>query len=77
MADETKAPVEDVARAPSTSSEEEKRRELLSSFTPEDDKRIMRKVNYRFLWLISIMYLIKTVCLLVPQRKEMATNTDT
>ncbi|KAL3442348.1 major facilitator superfamily domain-containing protein [Aspergillus insuetus] len=61
MADETKAPVEDVARAPSTSSEEEKRRELLSSFTPEDDKRIMRKINYRFLWLISIMYLIKTI----------------
>ncbi|KAL3478898.1 major facilitator superfamily domain-containing protein [Aspergillus californicus] len=56
-----KGPVEDVGKAPSTMSEEEKRRELLSSFTPDDDKRIMRKINYRFLWLIGLMYLIKTI----------------
>ncbi|KAL5342659.1 major facilitator superfamily domain-containing protein [Aspergillus crustosus] len=62
MADiEPKVPVEDVAKAPSTNSEEEKRRELLSSFTPEDDARIMKKINYRFLWLIGMMYLIKQI----------------
>ncbi|KAL4881735.1 major facilitator superfamily domain-containing protein [Aspergillus karnatakaensis] len=58
---ENKGPVEDVAKAPSTNSEEERRRELLSSFTPEDDARIMKKINYRFLWLIGMMYLIKQI----------------
>lgn len=59
--DDSKTPVQDVARAPSETSEEDRRREFLSSFTPEDDKRIMRKVNMRFLWLIGVIYVIKTV----------------
>ncbi|OJJ08224.1 hypothetical protein ASPVEDRAFT_57388 [Aspergillus versicolor CBS 583.65] len=59
--DDSKIPVQDVARAPSETSEEDRRREFLSSFTPEDDKRIMRKVNMRFLWLIGVIYVIKTI----------------
>ncbi|KAL4937288.1 hypothetical protein BDV06DRAFT_232700 [Aspergillus oleicola] len=58
---ETKGPVEDVAKAPSETSDEDRRREFLSSFTPEDDKIIMRKVNWRFLWLIGVIYIIKTI----------------
>ncbi len=58
---DTKEPVQDVVKAPSETSEEDRRREFLSSFTPDDDKRIMRKVNLRFLWLIGVIYVIKTV----------------
>ena len=60
---DTKEPVQDVVKAPSETSEEDRRREFLSSFTPDDDKRIMRKVNLRFLWLIGVIYVIKTVLL--------------
>jgi hypothetical protein len=35
---------------------------FLSSFSPEEDKAIRRKVDWRFLWLIGLMYIIKTVC---------------
>jgi hypothetical protein len=58
---ESKSPIDDVEKAPSEASDEERRREFLSSFTPEDDKRIMNKVNRRFLWLIGVIYVIKTV----------------
>ncbi|KAL6237843.1 hypothetical protein BDW75DRAFT_228365 [Aspergillus navahoensis] len=58
---ESKGPIEAVARAPSGTSDEERRREFLSSFTPDDDKRIMRMVNRRFLWLIGVIYVIKTI----------------
>lgn len=34
---------------------------FLSSFSPEEDKAIMRKVDFRFLWLIGLMYIIKNV----------------
>ncbi|KAL4802446.1 major facilitator superfamily domain-containing protein [Aspergillus unguis] len=62
MADvNTKQPFQNVSNASSATGDEDKRRALLSSFTPEDDKRIMRKVNYRFLWLIGLIYLIKSV----------------
>lgn len=43
------------------STEEERRRALLQSFTAEDDKRIRRKIDRRFLVLIGMMYLIKQV----------------
>lgn len=35
---------------------------FLSSFSPEEDKAIRRKVGWRFLWLIGMMYIIKNVC---------------
>jgi len=35
---------------------------FLSTFTAEDEKRIMRKVNMRFVFLAGVMYLIKQVC---------------
>jgi hypothetical protein len=37
------------------------RRSFLSRFTAEDDKRIMRKVDSRFLLLMGFMYLIKQI----------------
>lgn len=36
---------------------------FLSSFSPEEDKAIRRKVDWRFLWLIGCMYIIKNVCI--------------
>ena len=35
--------------------------EFLSSFTAEEEKSIMKKVDARFLLLTGIMYMIKTV----------------
>ncbi|KAB8231253.1 major facilitator superfamily domain-containing protein [Aspergillus alliaceus] len=40
--------------------EDERRKALLRSFTPEDDKSIRRKIDRRFLFLIGMMYIIKT-----------------
>lgn len=37
------------------------REAFLTSFTPEDDRHIMRKVDKRFLLLIGVLYLSKTV----------------
>ncbi|TVY91632.1 putative transporter [Lachnellula willkommii] len=34
---------------------------FLSSFSPEEDKAIRRKVDWRFLWLIGMMYIIKNI----------------
>jgi hypothetical protein len=34
---------------------------FLSSFSPEEDRAIRRKVDFRFLWLIGVMYIIKNV----------------
>lgn len=38
---------------------EEGKRAFLASFSAAEDKAIMRKVDWRFLWLIGITYLIK------------------
>lgn len=35
------------------------KKQFLSTFTADEDKAIMRKVDMRFLWLIGITYLIK------------------
>ena len=40
---------------------EAERRAFLSTFSPEEDKAIRRKVDYWFLWLIGLMYIIKNV----------------
>ncbi|XMA13957.1 hypothetical protein WAI453_006748 [Rhynchosporium graminicola] len=37
------------------------RRAFLSTFSPEEDEAIRRKVDYRFLWLIGLMYIIKNI----------------
>jgi hypothetical protein len=37
------------------------RKAFLASFSPEEDKKIRRKVDWRFLWLIGMMYIIKNV----------------
>lgn len=34
---------------------------FLSSFSVEEDKAIRRKVDWKFLWLIGLMYIIKNV----------------
>ena len=52
------------AKTPETSSEASQTRdraEFLSSFTQEENKAIMRKVDRRFLILIGLMYVIKNV----------------
>lgn len=41
--------------------EETYRQEFLSRFTADDDRRIMRKVDLRFLPLMGFMYLVKQV----------------
>ncbi|KAK2794040.1 hypothetical protein FQN51_000949 [Onygenales sp. PD_10] len=52
-----------VAATPASSSEEEEERKnaLLSSFTVAEDKATRRKVDWRFLPLIGMMYIIKNV----------------
>lgn len=45
------------------SNAEDQRKAFLSSFSPEEDKAIRRKVDWRFLWLIGCMYIIKNVSL--------------
>jgi hypothetical protein len=35
---------------------------FLATFTAKDEKRIMRKVGMRFVFLAGVMYLIKQVC---------------
>lgn len=37
------------------------RAEFLSSFTPEEEKKIMRKVDYRLLLLCGVIYMVKQV----------------
>ncbi|KAH8661599.1 permease of the major facilitator superfamily [Tricladium varicosporioides] len=37
------------------------RKAFLSSFSPEEDKVIRSKVDWRFLWLIGTMYIIKNI----------------
>lgn len=39
---------------------------FLATFTAEDEKRIMRKVDMRFVFLAGIMYLIKQVSSHLP-----------
>lgn len=39
------------------------RKAFLATFTSEEDKAIRRKVDWRFLWLIGLMYIIKNVSL--------------
>ncbi|KAE8153085.1 major facilitator superfamily domain-containing protein [Aspergillus avenaceus] len=46
---------------PGPNLEDERRKALLRSFTPEDDKRTRRKIDRRFLVLIGMMYIIKTI----------------
>jgi hypothetical protein len=51
-------------KTPETASEtSQTRAEFLSSFTQDENKAIMRKVDRRFLLLIGMMYVIKNVCI--------------
>ena len=57
----TKIEVPDSGSNSIHSDAEAERRAFLSTFSPEEDKAIRRKVDYRFLWLIGLMYIIKNV----------------
>lgn len=46
---------------PSEADSESYRQEFLARFTKEDDRRIMRKVDLRFLPLLGLMYLVKQI----------------
>ena len=47
---------------------------FLSSFTPEEDKAIMRKVDCRFLWVIGLMYTLKNVRTRTSLAMDILTN---
>ncbi len=47
----------------------EARAAFLATFTPEEEKAIMRKVDLRFLVLIGFMYLVKNAGSPVPWRR--------
>lgn len=55
------AVAEDTLHSLSPSTSEEYRETFLSSFTTEEDKKVMRKVDRRFLLLIGLMYMLKNV----------------
>jgi hypothetical protein len=60
-------------KTPETSSEisqTRNRAEFLSSFTQEENKAIMRKVDRRFLILIGLMYVIKNVSIVAISQQE-------
>jgi hypothetical protein len=62
-------------KTPETSSEVSQTRnraEFLSSFTQEENKAIMRKVDRRFLIIIGLMYVIKNVSLSAMSNKRIA-----
>jgi hypothetical protein len=69
MAPEPKTPVQDDAteisstQSPLPQNVEEAggKTAFLATFTPQDDKDIMRKVDKRFLLLIGILYMTKNV----------------
>lgn len=43
---------------------------FLATFTPQDDKDVMRKVDRRFLLLIGILYMTKNVSATPTRSKE-------
>ena len=45
----------------SSSTSDEYRETFLSSFSAEEDRRIMRRVDRRFLLLIGLMYMLKNI----------------
>lgn len=53
------SPTDDFVAAALHDGTEEGKKAFLASFTAAEDKAIMRKVDWRFLWLIGITYLIK------------------
>lgn len=57
----TKVEVPDSGSNSIHSDAEAERRAFLSTFSPEEDKAVRRKVDYRFLWLIGLMYIIENV----------------
>ncbi|PSN59479.1 permease of the major facilitator superfamily [Corynespora cassiicola Philippines] len=67
MADETpKEAVSDVLRTDGKASEVasevgQAKKEFLGTFTQEENKKIMRKVDRRFLFIIGMMYIIKNI----------------
>lgn len=50
-----------VEASPTGSISEQDRESFLASFTAEEDRRIMRKVDRRFLLLIGLMYMLKNI----------------
>jgi hypothetical protein len=50
-----------VVESPTSSLSHNDKEAFLSSFTAEEDRRIMRKVDKRFLLLIGLMYMLKNV----------------
>ncbi|PLN83706.1 MFS general substrate transporter [Aspergillus taichungensis] len=51
----------DIGRPAAGDEEDAARKALLQSFTPEEDRKVRRKIDWRFLPLIGMMYLVKTI----------------
>ena len=51
----------EIGRPAARDEEDAARKALLQSFTPEEDRIVRRKIDWRFLPLIGMMYLVKTV----------------
>jgi hypothetical protein len=56
-----KSPTQIAGSASSSLEYEEYRQSILSKFSVEDEKRVLRKVDRKFLLLIGVLYLIKNV----------------
>jgi hypothetical protein len=56
-----KSPTQIAGFASSSLEYEEYRQSILSKFSVEDEKRVLRKVDRKFLLLIGVLYLIKNV----------------
>ena len=67
---------EDVIIQEAASETSQSREEFLATFTPEEEKAIMRKVDKRFLFLIGMMLVIKNVSVATTILGELLTVSD-
>lgn len=58
--DSVGSPTDDFSSAILHDGTEQEKKAFVASCSAADDKAIMRKVDWRFLWLIGITYLIKS-----------------
>lgn len=63
-----------ISTNPETIADAGSREAFLASFTPEEDNSIMKKVDRRFLLLIGVLYLSKTVSTKPHHSQEVRQN---
>jgi hypothetical protein len=55
-----------VAIRPHTDAVDDDRVAFLDTFTPQEEKRITHKIDYRILVTVGVIYLVKQVCRIRP-----------